>query len=114
MVANILHADTPPPRPRVCGSNGQNSNLSESGHVIYQIKGNHLMQQYGNSMLLADPPRSKWMGSNGQNSTFSVHVQVAYQINGNYEMQQHGSIYILYFLQVQESIHNTYSFKLQR
>ena len=55
MVANILHADTPPPRPRVCGSKFQNSNLSEHGHVEYQIKGNHKMQQYGSSILPADP-----------------------------------------------------------
>ena len=45
MVANIL-----PPPPLGIGSIGQTSSISEHGHVAYQIKGNHEMQQHGHNM----------------------------------------------------------------
>ena len=33
------------------GSIGQESTFSEHGHVAYQIKGNHEMQQHGRNMV---------------------------------------------------------------
>ena len=56
------------------GSKGQNSTLSEHGHVAYQIKENHEMQQNGSKKKLTTDPGSPppphdsrgW----SQNSTF--------------------------------------------
>ena len=47
--ANILPADPHlrPPLPYRMGSKGQNSTVPEHGHVAYQIKWNHEMQQHG-------------------------------------------------------------------
>ena len=38
---------TPTPLTLVMGSIGQNLTCLEHGHVAYQIKGNHEMQQHG-------------------------------------------------------------------
>ena len=38
------------------GSIGQNSTFSEHGHVAYQIKRNHEMQQYGSKYFARRPP----------------------------------------------------------
>ena len=85
-VANILPTDPPlPPPPHThltlgMESLGQNSTFSEHGHVTYQIKGNHSMQQHGNKYFAHRPlptlsphPLTLWLGSKGQNSTFSEH-----------------------------------------
>ena len=70
---------------------GQNSTLSEHGHVLYQIKGD---PEYSNIVANILPahlsPRPLGMGSIGRKSTFSEHGHVAYQIKRNHEMQQHG------------------------
>ena len=39
------------PSPLGMGSIGQKSTLSEHGHVAYQIKRNHEMQQHGSIMV---------------------------------------------------------------
>ena len=46
MVANILLADT---TDQGMGSIGQNSTFLEHGHVAYQFKLNHEMQQHGSN-----------------------------------------------------------------
>ena len=60
------------------GSIGQNSHFSKHGHVEYQIKWNHEMQQHGNKYLASRPPI-------GRNIFVSEHGHVAYQIKGNHE-----------------------------
>ena len=45
MLTNICHADPLPHDPRGMGSKGQNTHFSEHGHVAYQIKGDHEIQQ---------------------------------------------------------------------
>ena len=66
---------------------GSNFNLSEHGHVAYQIKENHEGSNYVAIILPADLPLPQTLGmrSVDQNSTFSEHVNVAYQINENQE-----------------------------
>ena len=51
--SNILPADTPPPLGM--GPIGQNSTFSEHGHVTYQFKGNHEMQQHGSKYFARRP-----------------------------------------------------------
>ena len=57
MVAKLLPADTS--LTLLLGSKGQNETFSEHGHVAYQIKGNHKMQQHGSNTFarrhLPDP-----------------------------------------------------------
>ena len=48
MVANILSAH---PRPLTLGSIRRKSTSLEHGHVAYQIKENHEMQQHGCNMV---------------------------------------------------------------
>ena len=48
MVANILLAD-------MMGSMCQNSTFLEHGHVAYQFKVNHVMQQHGSKKLPTEP-----------------------------------------------------------
>ena len=67
------------------GSKGQNSTLSENGHVAYQIKGNHECSNIVANILPADPTPTLEMGSIGQNSNFSEHDHVAYQIKGKHD-----------------------------
>ena len=57
----IFCLQTAPPPPLTLGleSIGQKSTILEHGHVAYQIKWNHEMQQHGNMVansLPADPP----------------------------------------------------------
>ena len=81
MVANILPAYPLPQNPRD-GTIGRNSTFSEHGHVAYQVKWNHEMQQHGSNYFAwphaPDP-------ANRSKSTFSEHCHVAYQIKGNHE-----------------------------
>ena len=42
------------------GSKGQNSTFSEHGHVTYQIKGNHQMQQHGRKYFARRPLPEPW------------------------------------------------------
>ena len=65
MVATIMLADPyPPPQPLGMGSVGQNSTFSEHGHVTYQIKGNHGMQQHGSKYFVHRPlPEPLLLGS---------------------------------------------------
>ena len=90
-------ARIPPPQNPRDGQIGQNSTFSEHGHVAYQIKWNHEMQQYGSRYFVRRSPHthihSPLTGSIGQNSAFSEHGHVAYPIKWNHEMQQHGSNY---------------------
>ena len=37
------------------GSLGQNSTFSDHGHVVYQVKGNHAMQQLGKQFFARTP-----------------------------------------------------------
>ena len=53
MVANILPAD--PSLTLGMGLIGQNSILTEHGHVAYQIKGNHQMQQHSSKFIACRP-----------------------------------------------------------
>ena len=53
MVANILSAD--PSLTLGMGLLGQHSTFSEHGHVAYQIKGNHQMQQRGSKYIACRP-----------------------------------------------------------
>ena len=46
----------PPPLTLRLGSKGQNSTLSEHGHVAYQIKGNHECSDMVADILPVDPP----------------------------------------------------------
>ena len=89
MEANSLPADPyPQPHPLTLGlgSTGQTSTYSEHGHVTYQIKGNHQMQQHGSKYFAPQtPPPHLGMGSVGQNSTFTEHNHVAYQIKENHD-----------------------------
>ena len=41
---------------------GQKSTFSEHGHVAYQIKGNHEMQQLVANILPTDPPTTQMEG----------------------------------------------------
>ena len=56
---------------------GQNSTFSEHGHVAYQIKGNHEMQQPGNKYFACRPPMPLPQGDgvNRSKVTFSEHGQ---------------------------------------
>ena len=66
MVANISPGEsipTPITLTLRLGSKGQNSNFSEHGHVAYQIKGNHEMQQHGSKYFARrHPPQPKTLG----------------------------------------------------
>ena len=54
MIANILPTDSFPPTIGI-GSIGQIITFSEQGHVEYQIKGNHKMQQHGRKYFARRP-----------------------------------------------------------
>ena len=54
MVANVLSADLPSPRPKELGSKGQKSTISEQGNVAYQINGNHECSRMVVNVLPAD------------------------------------------------------------
>ena len=75
------------------GSVGQNSPLSEHGHVACQIKKNHECSNMVPNILLADSP-TLGMGPIGQNLPFSEHGHIEYQFKGNQKMQQQGSKYL--------------------
>ena len=69
------------------GSKGQNSTLSEQGHVAYQIKENHKCSNIVANVLPADPypptptpppPPDPGYGGNRSNFNFSEHGYVAY------------------------------------
>ena len=99
IVENILPA-YPLPKNHRDGTIGQNSTFSEHGHVAYQIKWNHEMQQHCSKYFVRRSPphththiHSPLTGLIGQNSAFSVHGHVAYPIKWNHEMQQHSSNY---------------------
>ena len=83
MVTNSLPQTPPPPTLRL-GSKGPNSSYPENGHVTYQIKWNHKVQQHGTNILPAHPLpmtlRVKW-------SKFILPEwwYVACQIKGNHE-----------------------------
>ena len=57
MVENILPAYPLPQNPRD-GTIGQNSTFSEHGHVAYQIKWNHEMQQHGSNIFVRRSPHT--------------------------------------------------------
>ena len=75
------------------GSVGQNSPLSEHGHVVYQIKENHECSNMVPNILLADSP-TLGMGPIGQNLPFSEYGHIEYQFKVNQKMQQQGSKYL--------------------
>ena len=84
------------------GSKGQNSTLSEHGHVAYQIKENHKCSNKVANILPRDPlpkppnrptPLTLGMRSIGHILPFTEHGHVAYAVQGNHEMKQHGSKY---------------------
>ena len=74
----------PPPLTLGLGPKGQNSTLSEQGHVAYQIKGNHdcsnMVSTYFACRSPSPPKKNIGIGSIGQNTTFSEHGHVAYHI----------------------------------
>ena len=98
MVANILSADPSLPT-TILGDGARRSKFifSEHGHVAYQTKGIHKMQQQCSKHFArrSHPPHLPTLGmeSISQNSTLSENGCVAYQIKLNHEMQQHGSKY---------------------
>ena len=51
----FAHRPPVPPPPLEIWSIGHKSTFSEHGHVAYQIKDNHEMQQHGTNILPADP-----------------------------------------------------------
>ena len=69
------------------GSIGQKSAFSELGHVAYQLKWNHEMQQHGSKYFDHSPPPppptpNPGMGSIGPNSTFfQIMVMFYIQLN---------------------------------
>ena len=89
----IFCAQTPIPLTLRMGSVGQNSPLSEHGHVAYQIKENHECSNMVRNILLTDSP-TLGMGPIGQNLPFSEHGHIEYQFKGNQKMQQQGSKYL--------------------
>ena len=89
----IFCAQTPIPLTLRMGSVGQNSPLSEHGHVAYQIKENHECSNMVPNILLADSP-TLGMGPIGQNLPFSEHGHIEFQLKGNQKMQQQGSKYL--------------------
>ena len=94
MVANILPAERPHPLTLGLGSKGVISTFSEHGHVAYQIKWNHEMQQHG-SKYFARRPLSTSIGDRVNRSKFNFFRtwSFAYKTIWNHEMQQHGSKY---------------------
>ena len=72
-------ARRPPPPTHGMGSNGQNSTVSEYGHVANQIKLNAAGSNMLASILHVDP-LALGEGSKGQNPNFSDNCHVAYQI----------------------------------
>ena len=72
LVLHIRHTDILQPhqeRRKVCVFFSENSTFSEHGHVAYQIKENHEMQQHGNKNL-AHTPHDPWDGVTWPKSTF--------------------------------------------
>ena len=64
-----------PPLPTlVMGSIDQKSSFSELGHVAYQIKGDHEMQQHGNKYFYRRTTTLE-VGPIDLNSTFSEHIK---------------------------------------
>ena len=55
MVAYILSADPPPPRPWNCVSRSK-FKFSEHGHIAYQIKESHECSNMVANILPTDPP----------------------------------------------------------
>ena len=79
-----MTADSPPPPP----DPGESSTFSEHGHIAYQIKGNHQIQQHGSTYSAHRPfpnPETLLLGSKGQNYFFSEHGHGVYQIKENQE-----------------------------
>ena len=72
MVANILHADPPPPGPRGMGSKYQNTTFSEHGHVAYQIKEVHECSNMVTNISLADLPASPDPAGGVNRSKFNI------------------------------------------
>ena len=64
--------------------------LSEHGHVAYQVKGNHEMQQHGSKYFARRPLPTSLSTTLGVVSighlTFSEHGHVAYQIKWDHKM----------------------------
>ena len=58
------------------GSVGQNSAVSEHGHVAYQITENQECSNMVADILHTDPPSTLGMGSVGHNSTFQNMVML--------------------------------------
>ena len=89
MVASIFPAEPPPPDPRD-GVNRSKFNFLEHGHVAYQIKWNHEMQQHGSIFkyfassptYLPPPPLTPGDGVN----RLKEHGHVAYKIDCNHKM----------------------------
>ena len=67
MVAIILPAD---PTALTLGSKGQNSTLSENGHVAYQINGNNECSNMVANILPTDPPQDSGDGVNRSKLNF--------------------------------------------
>ena len=64
-----FYARRPPPPPPPPDP-GDSSTFSEHGHVAYQIKGNHKMQQHGSTYFAHRPfadPKTLLLGSKGHN-----------------------------------------------
>ena len=81
-VANIFPAAPPPPTHThlTLRSRGQNSILSEHGHVAYQIKWNHKIKQHDSKYFAHRHPNHLTFGSKGKNSIFSEHGHAANKI----------------------------------
>ena len=63
----FVHRPPPPPLPPPPKrSTGQNSTLSEHGHVAYQINGNHKITQHGNKLFSRRTPLSHYPRDLGQ------------------------------------------------
>ena len=89
MAANILSAD--PSLTHCWGQKFKSSTFSEHGHVAYQIKGNHQIQQHGNNYFARRPLPNLGDGVNRLKFNFFSTWPCAYQIKENHQMQRHGS-----------------------
>ena len=81
MVANSL-VSKPPPRTLGIGSIGRNSTFSDIGHVIFQIKWNHEMQQHGSKYFARRALPYDPGGQKVKMQLFSKHGHVHIKLKG--------------------------------
>ena len=79
----------PPPLTLKMGSKGQNQFFSKHGHVTYQIKCNHEMEQHGSKYFTRNPhPLTLGVKIHFFQKNFMLHIKLK-----GITMQQHGRKY---------------------